>query len=92
MNALENLKNLKVGQILTSDKFNITVEIVEINLKDRRFPVRVMYVSGDNKVATTKFSGSEFSWRSLQWLAIDNMIPAAHGDQFLTLKDLTVKK
>lgn len=93
LNALENLKKLKVSQLLASDKFNITVEVVEINLSDRRFPVRVMFVKGDKNVACTKYDGSEFSWRSLQWLAIDNMIPAARDSkrEFLTLKDLYIK-
>lgn len=80
-------KDLIEDQLLRSDKFGITVRVVDIDAFDDRIPVKVEYVDGDMDVITA--SGNDkfdrFDCEKVQWLYAETL--TADVD-YLTLADL----
>lgn len=81
--------DLKIGQLLKSSKFNITVEVVIIDKTDTRLPVKVRFVGGNQKVRTSSDISEmidSFANDPEQWLYGEPVVPG--GDDYLTLVDL----
>lgn len=68
-----NKQDLKEGQLLRSDRFNITVKVLFIDARDNKIPVKVEYVDGNAKVHTGYRSEVEDSFETdpIQWLYAD---------------------
>lgn len=81
--------DLKIGQLLKSSKFNITVEVVIIDKTDTRLPVKVRFVGGNSKVRTSSDISEmidSFANDPEQWLYGEPVVLG--GDDYLTLEDL----
>lgn len=81
-------KDLYDGQILKSDKFNITVRVVEIDAYDEYVPVRVEYVDGNTNVRADDndiFELDSFTYKKMQWLYAEPHEPDVN---YITLADL----
>ena len=81
--------DLKIGQLLKSSKFNITVEVVIIDKTDTRLPVKVRFVGGNQNVRTSGDISEmidSFANDPEQWLYSEPVVPGA--DDYLTLVDL----
>lgn len=66
-------QDLKEGQLLRSDRFNITVRVLYVDARDNRIPVKVEYVDGDMKVNTGYDCdlADSFEGDKIQWLYAD---------------------
>ena len=80
-------KDLIEGQLLRSDKFGITVRVVDIDAFDDRIPVKVEYVDGNMDVATATGNDKldQFDCEKVQWLYAETLTSDA---DYLTLEDL----
>lgn len=80
------IEDVKLGQLLKSDRFDIVVKVVEIDPSDERVPVRVEYVEGCADVETSRFSDpfDSFLYDNTQWLYAEALTSGA----YLTLADL----
>lgn len=81
------IEDVKLGQLLKSDKFGITVKVVQIDATDERVPVEVAYVDGNADVDTSRFSDPYHSFLNgnTQWLYATSL---RSSDNYLTLRDL----
>lgn len=66
-------QDLEEGQLLRSDRFNITVRVLFVDVRDNRIPVKVEYVDGDMKVNTGYDCDpvDSFANDRIQWLYAD---------------------
>lgn len=82
-----NIEDVKLGQLLKSDRFGIVVKVVKIDADDESVPVEVEYVDGSMNVRTSYFSDEfdSFAGCETQWLYASSLIST---DNYLTLADL----
>ena len=82
-----NKQDLKEGQLLRSDKFNVTVRVISIDNRDNRIPVKVEYVDGDMEVNTGYDCdpADSFEHDKIQWLYATSIFTER---KYLTLEDL----
>ena len=81
------IEDVKLGQLLKSDRFGIVVKVVRIDADDESVPVEVEYVDGNTGVRTSYFSDEfdSFAGCETQWLYASSLIST---DNYLTLADL----
>lgn len=81
------IEDVKLGQLLKSERFGIVVKVVEIDEDDESVPVEVEYVDGSTNVRTSYLSDEfdSFAGCETQWLYASSLISM---DNYLTLADL----
>lgn len=81
-------KDLIEDQLLRSDKFGITVRVVDIDAFDDDIPVKVEYIDGNMDVKTNQgetLDMDRFTYEKTQWLHAE---PHTSVSDYLTLTDL----
>lgn len=79
------LEDVKICQLLKSEKFDVVVKVIRVDPEDQNFPVKVKFVSGDKRVLTSGNAESSFSNNTERWIHASHLTP---GQDYLTLEAL----